>query len=550
MIEAFGGFVRCGNCNYKFNVHDQVQVERDYFELSSADELDEEAPVRLHAMGGIDDDEIAAPPSGRIEPALEVKDDGLNIRFNADEFGQHTPAVDTPAIPKVEPRFEASIEDDQPAENSAPDLRIEADLELETGGENVVFTAGDDSKDLAASVSNRMRAEPEADDFAFSQGFSEAYAPNDKPESSPVNVAADHAPTGLDTGAEAEDSVVAVPGPDRSVTELRMEEPVTAVVSTDQTVVVEDENSEPDTTAPDELDRLLGISDHDENTLEVPAIEVTGESGSADAGDDAARGSQQEDFSWGLDSMDELQDSKPRHVFNDDKIESEDQAQSESDLLDAFTFSREFEEPTPDVESRGEVHTLLNTEGEASPPDAPGFARRFAAGLGQFMVFWFWLLLSIGLVYLLIGQIKDQVYPQIKSEPVVQDIRNRVCGFLPCKVSKYDAEKYEIVVSRMDEVRDPNRQLHLSVFLLNKAEQAQVYPSLRITFKRLDGSTVGQRVVGPDEYSTSSNRVVMAGDGAGGVTKPLIQPGKLGKVLIRFNNPPADAVGFEAQVAP
>lgn len=455
MIEAFGGFVRCGNCDYKFNVHDQVQIERDYFELSSANVLDEETPVRLHTMGGIEDDEIQAPPSGRIEPALEVKDDGLNIRFSADEYEQHAPATEAPAslsTPKVEPRFEAPVEGELPVDESLTDLRIEADTDLEIEAKSI---------------------EKKASDLA--------------------------------------------PAKEESLG--------------------------------DELEQLLNMPDIEPSATENKAA------GESLAEDDISKESQDDDFSWELDSFEAFPDDKAVPVFDHDQTEPEDLAQPERDPLDAFTFGADADEPTGDEdlpyeESRGEVHTLLNTDEEEQAADAPGFFRRFAAGLGHFMLFGFWLLLSIGLVYLLIGQVKDRVYPQFKSEPLVQDIRSRLCGFLPCSVSKYDADKYEIVVSRMDEVRDPNRQLHISVFLLNTAEQAQVYPSLRIRFNRLDGSTIGQRVIGPDEYETSSNHVAMAGDGAGSVTRPLIQPNKLGKILIRFNNPPADVVGFEAQVAP
>jgi len=531
-IEAFGGFVRCGNCDYKFNVHDQVQVERDYFELSSEDALDEEMPLRLHSMGGIDVDEITAPASGRVEPALEVKDDGLNIRFSADEFGQQKQVVNTPSSPKVEPRFESFDENEiadelTPASASLqPELHTGADDELETGTENVLFTAADVLENEETAVPQSVRAEAELDDFAFSQGFAETPPPDD----------------------QAEQAV-----PDSS-TKLEASAAETDIEAEAEARILQEKDSEADASALDELERLLDIPDNNKLKLELSEADsdadvVAGEPRSSMGKTEPELSL--DDFSWGEDSLEAPHGGKAAHIFDDDFSSlDDDQEAQQPDPLDAFTFNREFDDEVSDVEPQGEIHTLLNDEGDQQDHDAPGFVHRFASGLGHFMVFSFWLMLSVGLVYLLIGQIRDKVYPQIKTEPLVQDIRSRVCSFLPCAESRYDVDQYEIVVSRMDEVRDPGRQLHISVFLLNRSEHALVYPSLGITFKRLDGSTVGQRVIGPDEYTTSNNRVVIAGDGAGGVTKPLIKAQKLGKVLIRFDNPPANAVGFEARVVP
>ena len=33
VIDAYGGFVRCGNCNYKFNIHDQVILDDEQSKL-------------------------------------------------------------------------------------------------------------------------------------------------------------------------------------------------------------------------------------------------------------------------------------------------------------------------------------------------------------------------------------------------------------------------------------------------------------------------------------------------------------------------------------
>ncbi len=160
----------------------------------------------------------------------------------------------------------------------------------------------------------------------------------------------------------------------------------------------------------------------------------------------------------------------------------------------------------------------------------------------------FWVAAAIALAYLLFGQVKGTLYPAYKNHSLVQQIRSGVCAYLPCDDTKYDVDLFEIVVSRMDEVSEPSRQLHISIFLLNKAKNAQAYPNILLTLKTIDGSIAGQRVIGPGEYLTSHDSLISSRAGTAPEAGALVKPNKLGKILIKLNKPPVNGVGFEARV--
>ena len=191
--------------------------------------------------------------------------------------------------------------------------------------------------------------------------------------------------------------------------------------------------------------------------------------------------------------------------------------------------------------------TLINDEAEADQAE-PGFFRVLLSMLQRAVLFLFWIAVAIALAYLLVGQIKDKLYPAYKNHSLLQKVRSGVCDYLPCEDAKYDIDLFEIVVSRMDEVTTPSRQLHISIFLLNKAEYAQIYPNLLLTLKTIDGSTTGQRVIRPAEYLTSHDSLISSQSVDSPEGRPLVKPNKLGKILIKLDKPPADAVGFEARV--
>jgi len=201
------------------------------------------------------------------------------------------------------------------------------------------------------------------------------------------------------------------------------------------------------------------------------------------------------------------------------------------------------EDPEDDV-----VLTSLINDDEQDEQEPSVFCTRLFSMLWRAVQFLFWALVAIALAYLLFGQIKDTLYPAYKSHALMQQARSNMCGYLPCADASYDTNLFEIVVSRMEEVDEASRQLHISIFLLNKAEQAQAYPNILLTLKSMDGSTVGQRVISPREYLTSYDSLISSNAGERADAATLVKPNKLGKILIKLDNPPADAVGFEARV--
>jgi hypothetical protein len=180
----------------------------------------------------------------------------------------------------------------------------------------------------------------------------------------------------------------------------------------------------------------------------------------------------------------------------------------------------------------------------------PGFFSTLFSIIWSATGFVFWTVAAVALAYLLFGQINDTLYPAYKNHSLVQKARSVVCAKLPCDNDKANIDLFEIVVSRMDEINQPSRQLHISIFLLNQAEYAQAYPNILLTLKTIDGSTVGQRVIRPVEYFTSYDSLISSSASSPTTAEALVKPNKLGKILIKLNNPPANAVGFEARVVP
>jgi len=189
---------------------------------------------------------------------------------------------------------------------------------------------------------------------------------------------------------------------------------------------------------------------------------------------------------------------------------------------------------------------LINDDAPEEP--GPGFFSKLFSMVWGVLLFLFWTVAAIALAYLLFGQIKETLYPAYKNHALVLKIRSGVCAYLPCDSARYDKELFEIVVSRMDEVTEPARQLHIAIFVLNNAQRAQVYPNILLTLKTIDGSTVGQRVITPAEYFTSYDSLMSSNAASPAVDGALIKPNKLGKILIKLDKPPANAVGFEARV--
>lgn len=82
----------------------------------------------------------------------------------------------------------------------------------------------------------------------------------------------------------------------------------------------------------------------------------------------------------------------------------------------------------------------------------------------------------------------------------------------------------------------PSREdvLVLSATFVNLADESQPFPTLELTLKDQDNRTVAGRVFEPGEYLRT-----------GFDPTELLQPGSHVPVLLEFNDPGADAVGFE-----
>jgi hypothetical protein len=288
----------------------------------------------------------------------------------------------------------------------------------------------------------------------------------------------------------------------------------------------------------------------DESRLREPQIEVKGESLESETQDDFQ-------FPENLDDPDKPMDDEFSASFEEltEQFLEEDSETAESE--EGRDYSAHGSDPGEPVlfeslddgpyEEDSSALTLISDEAEADQAE-PGFFRVLLSMLQRAALFLFWLAVAIALAYLLLGQIKDKLYPAYKNHSLLQKVRSGVCDYLPCEDARYEIDLFEIVVSRMDEVTAPSRQLHISIFLLNKAEYAQVYPNILLTLKTIDGSTTGQRVIHPAEYFTSYDSLISSQAFDSPKARPLVKPNKLGKILIKLDKPPADAVGFEARV--
>lgn len=198
-----------------------------------------------------------------------------------------------------------------------------------------------------------------------------------------------------------------------------------------------------------------------------------------------------------------------------------------------------------EVEDESPLLSLINDDADSPTGAGASGLLAFFASAAKFLV---WAGVAVLLMYLLLGQIKDTLYPAYKHYPAVQNMRASMCEYLPCSEAKYDPLAYEIVVSRMDEINAPARQLHISLFMLNKAALDQVYPNVLISLKRLDGSIAGQRIFSAQEYFKSHDSLIAADGRKASAGEQKIKTQKLGKVIIKLDNPPVDAVGFEAKI--
>jgi predicted Zn finger-like uncharacterized protein len=312
--------------------------------------------------------------------------------------------------------------------------------------------------------------------------------------------------------------------------------------------------------AEDEFNIRFGPDDADEYGVALPEAPETREPqlpSEHNSGDDDIARFQ---FPDGPDELDDLDESE--NVELDDTSDELDDPLQESGSSDDESNS-EIDDSWPEL-GRDEESIVFGSLKDAEVEDdssrlvlindaqdthsEPGFFSMVFAMLLSATGFVFWMVAAIALAYLLFEQVSETLYPAYKNHSLVQQARSVVCAKLPCDNAKENIDLFEIVVSRMDEINQPSRQLHISIFLLNQAEHAQAYPNILLTLKTLDGSTVGQRVVRPDEYFTSYDSLISSSASSPIAAEALVKPNKLGKILIKLDKPPVNAVGFEARV--
>ncbi len=463
-VDAYGGFVRCGKCNYKFNIHDQVLLHR----YRNKQRPTSESSFK---QNGVDDNQ-------RIEPQINAEpDDGVNIRFR-------------------------ELEDDYEEDLIEPTIETDETLDL---GSDPIFSIGDEDDGEDGGVADQATyvdhdQHLEADGGENDDELEETLASlleDEQAALDEVNIRTNHF-TDQDT-------------PDEQWASIQDGQADAPVEDWSEHIVDGKDNSEVEPEDQLEIDNVAELESEDVIETDDTPTNVTDQ--------------QEENHS------DNEQDVLPS------------MAQIEEASSEALVSSDHVDEDNEDEDGEAPVVSLINDEAEI--PERSGISPLMVV-LTKIATFLFWTVLSIALAYVLFGQIKDKLYPAYKDQPAVQAMRAGVCEYLPCTVAKYDIDAYEIVVSRMDEIRLPKRNLHISIFMINKSAVEQVYPRILITLKRLDGSIAGQRVIEPVEYFKSHDSFVDARSENG--KTQVIKPNKLGKVLIKLNNPPSDAVGFEAKV--
>jgi hypothetical protein len=505
MVEAYGGFVRCGNCNYKFNIHDQVSPEPYQDDIQGKKEPQFDL-----------DEEPSSQNTQRIEPKIdaETDDDSLNIRFREleDEY-----AADIAYEPVLKSELEA-FDDALALQESAPVFTSITEIDIES-----------DEIDLSEDEDFDSDSEPIQE--PLDSLASEALL-------TPENLDA----FDLDSESLIDNLMEQASSPDYESSELAQTVDLNDLTDDWQDELSSEDDLRQADVLDDETDALADLFDNADDVIQE------------DKPDEPLTNNDPEDL---------LDDWQTDNEFDDDLTQPDVLDDETDSLADLFDEAEDIVEEVDDTASRPiifdldaddeyeddsrqapRIPTLINNEAE-STASAKSFG--LVSAFTRMLMFVFWTAISIALVYFLFSQIKDKLYPGYINHPIVQSIRTSVCGYLPCSETKYDTQAYEIVVSRMDEIGEPERELHISIFMMNKSNIAQVYPQILITLKRLDGSIAGQRAITPDEYFKSHDSFVDGGDKASAETQ-IIKPNKLGKVLIKLGNPPVDAVGFEARV--
>ncbi len=166
-------------------------------------------------------------------------------------------------------------------------------------------------------------------------------------------------------------------------------------------------------------------------------------------------------------------------------------------------------------------------------PKAIGNAGAFWIAIKHTASFLFWIIIALALLGLLVYQFKPTLSTSLQNKISNSAVVQYGCKFIECETG-IDPSSLDIVVSRMDLNLTPSEPLNVSLFILNRLKVPQKYPVVKLSLKNLRGLTVGQRFLNPEDYLTKPEAV--------------IPPGNIGKVILKLDNPPDNAVGFEVSL--
>lgn len=150
-----------------------------------------------------------------------------------------------------------------------------------------------------------------------------------------------------------------------------------------------------------------------------------------------------------------------------------------------------------------------------------------------------WMLASLVLLALLIGQLGFFYQNELAREPRLRPWIERACVYLDCVLPPLqDVGKIELAQATVMPHPDYAQALFLDATLINRAEFAQPYPLLEVTLTDSDGQPVARRTFRPQQYLPPGRPLM---DMPSNVAVP---------VGLEFTQPDPRAVGYEVQLLP
>ncbi|MEE9446505.1 MAG: MJ0042-type zinc finger domain-containing protein, partial [Arenicellales bacterium] len=172
-IDSFGGFVQCGNCDAKFNVHDvspseQAPILDTSYQINepqlTGPEIDQvELKGEVKTGDKTDSNEV------RIEPSFDQDDSAINIQFNKqlDDDELFEPKLDGATSEHVFTQAQTLENEQERFSEPTLDTRSVDDSNVEP--DNMTFTEyefndeGSENAFIGTSATQKLRSENEAD---------------------------------------------------------------------------------------------------------------------------------------------------------------------------------------------------------------------------------------------------------------------------------------------------------------------------------------------------------------------------------------------------